>query len=569
MVYKSLTEEFNIKNRDVGRKVLKDFEDITKNPKEESYKLLFKILEDNKDTEYGKKYHFSDIHSVEDYQKMVPVINYEDINDYIERMKLGEENILTAYKFRHMNETSGSTGKPKTIPLTEEQSKVFMKYNNQYIFGIIDKYLDPSWIKGKVFTTAEGKHITLDAGVTVGCAASITADVLKGDFEPFSSQIKALYTSPAEAMVPGPDIDTKYIHLRFAIMDKNIVGISTPLYTNLIILMTYIYNNYEIFINDIEKGTIDLSIMLPRDIRESLLKKIEPMPERAEELREIFKNGPDIQFMPLIWPKLQYITGVGTGNFSIYDNLLKEQFHGGKIHNIYGGIVASEGLWSVPAGIDDVNNILVPDSSFMEFLDVEFGDDFSKCVTIDKLEEGKTYEIIATNLCGLYRYRVSDAIKVNGFYNKTPIVEFMFRVNKTINMSGEKTTEAMLKRAIKDTLDEFELHFKDYTVFPDFSQVPGQYIVMIETKDEKRSSISRETLSKVFLEKLCDINPQFKWRYEIGRIQAPDVYFEKPGAQNLFKEKMLAQEKVHSQFKPVHVIRTSEQKEFFFNLREF
>lgn len=304
MVYESLTEEFNIKNRDVGRKVLKDFEDVTKNPKEESYNLLFKILEDNKDTEYGKKYHFEDIHSVEDYQKMVPVINYDDISGYIERMKLGEENILTAYKFRHMNETSGSTGKPKTIPLTEEQSKVFMKYNNQYIFGIIDKYLDPSWVKGRVFSPMEGKHITLDSGVTVGCAASITADALKGDFEPFSSQIKALYTSPAEAMVPGPDIDTKYIHLRFALMDKNIVGISTPLYTNLIILMTYIYNNYEIFINDIEKGTIDSSIMLPSDIRESLLKKIEPMPERAEELREIFKNGPDIQFMPLIWLQL-------------------------------------------------------------------------------------------------------------------------------------------------------------------------------------------------------------------------------------------------------------------------
>ena len=569
MEIKSLTEEFNIKNRDLGRKVLEDFEEITKNPKEESFNLLFKILDDNKDTEYGKKYHFEDIHTVEDYQKMVPVINYDDVSEYIERMKLGEKNILTVYPFRHMNETSGTTGKPKSIPLTDKQSEVFMKYNNQYTFGIIDKYLDPSWVKGRVFSPAEGKHITLDSGITVGCAASITADVIKGDFEPFSSQIKALYTSPAEAMVPGPEIDTKYIHLRFALMDKDIVGISAPLYTNIIILMIYIYNNYEIFINDIENGTIDPSITLPDDIRESLLKKIEPMPERAEELREIFKNGPDIQFMPLIWPKLQYISGVGTADFSIYSEMLKEKFHGGKIHNIYSGIVASEGLWSVPAGVDNVNSILVPNSAFMEFLDVEFGDDFSKCVTIDQLEEGKTYEIIATNFSGLYRYRVSDAVKVKGFYNKTPIVEFMFRVKKTINMAGEKTTEDMLKRAISDTLDELDLFFKDYAVYPDFSQVPGQYIVMIETIDEKRFSISRETLSKVFLEKLCNINPQFKWRYEIGRIQAPDVYFEKIGAQNLFKEKMLAEEKVHSQFKPVHLIRTEEQKEFFLNLREF
>ena len=327
---------------------------------------------------------------------------------------------------------------------------------------------------------------------------------------------------------------------------------------------------YGILINDIEKGTIDSSIILSDDVRESLLEKIDPMPERAEELREIFKNGPDIPFMPLIWPKLQYVVGIGTGDLSNYDKILKKQFHGGKIHSIYMGIQSSEGLWSVTRGIDDVNSILVPDSSFMEFLDLDYGDDFSKCVTIDQLEEGKIYQLVVTTLVGLYRYRLSDSVKVTGFYNKTPTVEFMFRVNNTINMAAEKTTEIMLKRAVEDTLDELDLTLKDYEVYADFSAIPGQYVIMIETDDEKRFSISREELSKVYLEKLCNINPEFKWRYEIDYIQAPDVYFEKPGAQILFKEKMDAQDKGGgSQFKPVHIIRTSEQKEFFLNLREF
>lgn len=565
----SLIEKINIKNRDNGRKFVKYFGQITKNPKEESSKILFKILDDNKNTEYGKRYNFEDIHSIEDYQRMVPVITYDDIADDIERMKSGEKNILTSYKFGHMNKTSGTTGKPKLIPLTDVQTEVFMKYESQYIPGILDKYLDPSWIKGKFFSCVEGKHITLDNGITIGSASSIISDTLKGDLEPYSSLFKALYTSPVEAMAPGPDIDTKYIHLRFAMMEKNIVGISSSLYSLIVIFMTYIYNNYEILINDIEKGTIDSSIILPDDVRESLLKKIEPMPERAEELREIFKDGPDIPFMPLIWPKLQYIAGIGTGDLSNYDKILKKRFHGGKIHCIYMGIQSSEGLWSVTRGIDDVNSILVPDSSFMEFLDLDYGDDFTKCVTMDQLEEGKIYQLVVTTLVGLYRYRLSDAVKVTGFYNETPTVEFMFRVNNTINMAAEKTTEAMLKRAVEDTLDELDLTLKDYVVFADFSQVPGQYVIMIETDDEKRFSISREELSKVYLEKLCNINPEFKWRYEINYIQAPDVYFEKPGAQMLFKEKMDAQNKGGSQFKPVHIIRTSEQKEFFLNLREF
>ena len=53
-----------------------------KHPMEVNAQLLFKILADNKDTEYGKKYHFADIHSVEDYQRMVPVITYDDIGAY-------------------------------------------------------------------------------------------------------------------------------------------------------------------------------------------------------------------------------------------------------------------------------------------------------------------------------------------------------------------------------------------------------------------------------------------------------------------------------------------------------
>ena len=54
MCYESSTEEYNIQNRDSGRKFLEKFENITKHPKEESCKILFKILKDNKDTEYGK-----------------------------------------------------------------------------------------------------------------------------------------------------------------------------------------------------------------------------------------------------------------------------------------------------------------------------------------------------------------------------------------------------------------------------------------------------------------------------------------------------------------------------------
>ena len=80
----------------------------------ENEKLLLRILEQNKDTEYGRKYGFADIHSIEEYQKKVPVSVYDDYAGYILRMSEdGEENLITSGKVVHYNKSSGTVGNPK------------------------------------------------------------------------------------------------------------------------------------------------------------------------------------------------------------------------------------------------------------------------------------------------------------------------------------------------------------------------------------------------------------------------------------------------------------------------
>ena len=47
------------------------------------------------------------------------------------------------------------------------------------------------------------------------------------------------------------------------------------------------------------------------------------------------------------------------------------------------------------------------------------------CVLLmNELEVGKNYEIIITNFSGLYRYRIMDIVKVTGYYNNAPKIEF-------------------------------------------------------------------------------------------------------------------------------------------------
>ena len=67
---------------------------------------------------------------------------------------------------------------------------------------------------------------------------------------------------------------------------------------------------------------------MSEETRSSLLKKIKPMPERAQELREIFRQGFEEPIVPRIWPKLQFLTGVGSGGFKVYADKIKEKYMG-------------------------------------------------------------------------------------------------------------------------------------------------------------------------------------------------------------------------------------------------
>jgi hypothetical protein len=61
------------------------FEKSTRNPRKSQEAVLFEYLRRNKDTEYGRKYRFATIKSVETYQERVPMSDSESIYPYVER----------------------------------------------------------------------------------------------------------------------------------------------------------------------------------------------------------------------------------------------------------------------------------------------------------------------------------------------------------------------------------------------------------------------------------------------------------------------------------------------------
>ena len=119
----------------VGAMIKKGYLDIRSmhrnaaNARARNEKLLFSILNRNKDTEYGRKYRFGEIRSIDDYRRMVPVTDYHAYEEYIDRMVFhGETNLITSRKVVGYAQSSGTVGGRKYLPLTQPQINVYTKH---------------------------------------------------------------------------------------------------------------------------------------------------------------------------------------------------------------------------------------------------------------------------------------------------------------------------------------------------------------------------------------------------------------------------------------------------------
>lgn len=553
---------------EVGKADYLTITEETTHPMDIAHQSLMKLLDDNKDTEYGKKYGFADIHSIEEYQKRVPVITYDNVAEELQRMLNGEKNVLTAYDVNHMNETSGTIGAMKIIPMTAQQAAMYQKYNLNYFYGIMGNNLNEDWMQHRVFCTSEGCHRTAPSGITVGCASSKMVDFIGGR-EKADAFMRITFTSPIDAAAPIPGTDSKYLHARFFLEEKNVGGIITGFFSLVSLYLKYISDNYKMLINDIRTGTIDPSISIAESARESVMMKIKPNPMRAAELEKIFENGSDIPFIPLVWPNMQFMYGVGGSTFASFDKTINERYGGQHLKRIYSGITASEGLFSIPSGIDNPDSIIAPGAGFIEFLPVDAKDDFSQIVTMDKLEEGKIYEIVYTNLAGLYRYRMSDAVKCTGFYNKTPLVQFMYRVNRTVNLVCEKTTEQAITLSVEKVASDLGIKLEAYNMYPNADVFPVRYDFLLETTDGIVPDIDNKTVSKALNDALCKYNAEYEDCANVDHtIGLPGVEWLEKNTNDKYVDLMAATGKSPSQIKPARVITNDLQKSFFYKMRK-
>lgn len=551
----TISGKMNMSMLEESKKMYGYLKMMSEKPMKYNTALLLQILEKNKDTEYGKKYGFKDIKTIEEFQKIVPVSVFDDYAGYIYEMtEHSAKNLNTASKIPHYAKSSGTMGNPKRIPESEESLLTLKKYNHLLRIAMMNQKLGMDWMNGKAINLIEAGTGVLPCGATYG---AISGRIV----QEMGEHISEICTSPIEALLPDEQTNTRYLHARFALQDADVTWGTSSFISIFLMMMQYIEKEWEILVNDIENGTINEDIKMPPEVRASVLKKLVPMPERAKELREIFEDGFDIPIIPRLWPKLQCIVAVCTGGFSNYLYKMKERYIDDSVHILYVGLTASEGLFSVPFELDNPEAVLVPDSVFYEFLPID-SENFDDMVTMDKLEVGKTYEIIFTNFSGFYRYRMRDAVKVTGYHNQLPIVEFQYRIDHIIHLTGEKTTEKALRFAAESTEKELGYQMEEFSAYGDEDAVPLRYNYLMEIHDVPEGlKVNQivETLEKY----LRQGNPLYAMKRDKEILDQLNLRFLQPETYLLYREFKIMKGASSAQVKPPRILMNERDKRFF------
>ena len=543
----------------VGLMIKKGYLDIRSmhrnavNARAKNEKLLFRILDRNSDTEYGRKYHFGEIRTVEDFRRMVPITDYHAYEDYIDRMVNHDEtNLITSHHVVGYAQSSGTVGGRKYIPLTQPQINVYTKHTVTRMMACADKYCRRNY--GRRLKPGRGLYTNhaiceyLPNGILSSNVADVAARQL-GFLYPY------ILSNPYKRLFTQYEAEFRYVNTRFALQDRDTMysfSVFLKMFTD---LMIYLKNHWETIVDDIEKGTVsDIANATP-EVLKMLKAKIRPDPVRAAELRCEFEKGFDETIVPRIWPNMSAICGIGTSTFEQFYKLSRTMT--GDIpydFSIYG---ASEGLFAAVDELNSAKQLMLVESCFYEFIPTE---DESRILCLDELEVGKEYEIIITTQSGLYRYRCGDVIKVVDYLGECPYIQFAYRKGQLLNLAGEKTTEEHMQTAVDRIAEEAGCRILNWTVDSVITAQPCHYLLMLENNEGKDLREYTPYADKV----LREINPRyahFADRGVLGKVQIVNLEAGTNAAWISNREK--ASGASVSMIKPVRILDTDKKKAFF------
>lgn len=482
---------------------------------------LFKILRDNRNTEYGKTYGFSEIRSEEDYRRYVPLTEYSAYENMGQKPEL-----YTVYPVSCTLVTSGTTGVQKEFCITEEALQRYGSYIYEMLYELSQGPWGPHLHMSVFRSDTDGKNLL--SAVYYRYLADNRAfdcDVFVGGKELlFSDNIK----------------NVPYVKAWLALSCPNLVSIQAIFLYDILLLFGYLEENWKQLLSDMKNG--EVRGCPEKGVRERLL-ALSPSQERIQELEHIFSEGFEEPVARKIWKGLRFISGIGGKLYQFQGDALKH--YTGDVPVSYFAYASSECMAGVAAELNRAEYALLPESGYYEFLNKE-----GNVVSPGCVRKGEIYELVVTTFSGLYRYQTGDLIKPVAFLDETPVFEVMGRRNQVSDIAGEKLSGAVVQEAVSAWAEEQRLRISDFVLGVDVRTLPYRYCLFVETIEQAGT-----WQTFCFDRKLRDFSPDYDDVRNLGMLGFPEVYRVKAGVlmEEFFRK---TGENVHR--KP-HIFFSSEQ----------
>lgn len=394
----------------VMKKRIHQIEFFMKYPHEVQEEWLNSLILTSKYTEWGKKYDYKSIESVEEFKRRVPIQNYDTLKVYIERMLQGEQNVLWPSEIKWFAKSSGTTSdKSKFIPVSTESLEECHYKGGKDLLSIYCHNRPET----KIFT---GKCLVLGGSHQIN---HLNDESQYGDLSAVLIKNLPIWAEFHRT----PDIS-------IALMD-----------------------NWEDKIEKMAESTIPVNVT-----------NISGVPTwtilLAKRILEI--TGKDNLLE--VWPNLELYFH-GAVSFAPYREQFNKLIPNPDMYYLE-TYNASEGFFGIQDQYQSNDMLLMLDYGiYYEFIPMEeIEKEFPKSFDLSEVELNKNYAMVISTNAGLWRYMIGDTIK---FTSLSPHrIQITGRTKHFINAFGEELIIDNAESALIVACRETGAIIKDYTAGP-------------------------------------------------------------------------------------------------------
>ena len=510
-----------------GSRAAARFEQATKSVAETQGRKLHEILERNASTEYGREHRFRSIKDLKGFAKNVPVVSYEDIAERVQRMAAGEANVLTAETPVMFSRTSGTTGEPKLVPVTPTcQGRDHADQMRTWLYHARKDH--PGVLLGKVISLVSP---AVEGHTKCGIPYGSTSGAIYRDMP---RVVKSTYALPYEVF-GIEDYDARYYVVLRLGLASDVTMFCTANPSSIAKLCEFAQEHADGLVKDIRDGGLDFELKLTEHERELVQGLCKADPARAAELDKARKRR-DGRLLPAdFWPNLAMIGTWKGGTVGSYVERFPEWFDpDGKrppaVRDL--GWLSSEARGSVPLSDEGSAGVLTVGTNVYEFVEADVVDAHPgqpsrwEFLGAHEVDAPRDYYVFVTTTGGLYRYDLNDIVRVLGFHNQAPLIEFQRKGRGMTSITGEKLSDAQVLEAVQAATAKAKVTLAHFRALAE--QEPAHYVFQVEAKGKLSEGQGRELL-KAIDESLSSLNIEYAGKRKSQRLEAPELEIMKPG----------------------------------------